>query len=107
MPAALRLMAVVAHPDDESLGFGGVFAKYGAEGVETQLVTATRGQSGRFHGTRAGEGHHPGREKLAEIREAELRAAAQALGIRGLALLDYMDGELDQAEPSKVIAEIA
>jgi LmbE family N-acetylglucosaminyl deacetylase len=99
-------MAVLAHPDDESLGLGGTFAKYAAEGAETYLVTATRGQSGRFHGIPAGDGH-PGKVKLAKIREAELRAAAQTLGVHGLALLDYMDGELDQVPPARVIAEIA
>src|SRR6478752_392029 len=44
----LRLMAVLAHPDDESLGFGGTLAKYAAEGVGTYLTTATRGERGRF-----------------------------------------------------------
>src|SRR5258706_484832 len=38
----LRLLAILAHPDDESLGIGGTLAKYAAEGVETYLVTATR-----------------------------------------------------------------
>ena len=41
-------MCVLAHPDDESLGTGGTLAKYAAEGVETYLVTATRGERGRF-----------------------------------------------------------
>ena len=41
MPADLRLMCVLAHPDDESLGTGGILAKYAAEGVHTYLVTAT------------------------------------------------------------------
>ena len=41
-----RIMTVVAHPDDESLGVGGTLAKYAAEGVETYLVTATRGERG-------------------------------------------------------------
>jgi hypothetical protein len=31
-----RLLAVLAHPDDESLGFGGTLAKYAAEGVGTR-----------------------------------------------------------------------
>ena len=44
----LRLMCVLAHPDDESLGTGGTLAKYAAEGVATYLVTATRGERGRF-----------------------------------------------------------
>ena len=50
MPAEvqpLRLMAVLAHPDDESLGLGGVLARYAAEGVEVTVVTATRGERGR------------------------------------------------------------
>ena len=48
----LRLMAVLAHPDDESLGFGGTLAKYAAEGVDVFLVTATRGERGRYRGHR-------------------------------------------------------
>jgi LmbE family N-acetylglucosaminyl deacetylase len=41
VPASeLRLMCVLAHPDDESLGTGGTLAKYAAEGVATYLVTA-------------------------------------------------------------------
>jgi len=46
MPEPLRLMCVLAHPDDESLGNGGTLAKYAVEGVETYLVTATRGERG-------------------------------------------------------------
>jgi LmbE family N-acetylglucosaminyl deacetylase len=43
---SLRLLCILAHPDDESLGLGGILAKYGTEGVETYLVTATRGEKG-------------------------------------------------------------
>ncbi|MCH7857860.1 MAG: PIG-L family deacetylase, partial [Gemmatimonadetes bacterium] len=39
MTDTLRLMAVLAHPDDESLGTGGSLAKYGSEGVRTYVVT--------------------------------------------------------------------
>ena len=46
----MRLLAVLAHPDDESLGVGGTLAKYAAEGVDVFLLTATRGDAGRFHG---------------------------------------------------------
>ena len=45
-----RLMAVLAHPDDESLGIGGALAKYASEGVEVSLVTATRGDLFPGHG---------------------------------------------------------
>ena len=53
-----RLMAVLAHPDDESLGVGGTLAKYASAGVEVFLITATRGDSGRFRGYRLGDHHH-------------------------------------------------
>src|SRR6267378_1989200 len=43
----LRLMYVLAHPDDESLGAGGTLAKYADAGIETYVVTATRGERGR------------------------------------------------------------
>ena len=46
MAEPLKLMCVLAHPDDETLGTGGTLAKYAAEGVETYLVTATRGERG-------------------------------------------------------------
>ena len=74
---ARKLMAVLAHPDDESLGFGGTLAKYAAEGVEVVVLTATRGESGRYRGIRPGEPGHPGRDELARLREQELRAAAR------------------------------
>ena len=48
MNKRFKLLAVLAHPDDESLGFGGTLARYAAEGVGTYLVTATRGERGRF-----------------------------------------------------------
>ena len=81
-------------------------ARYAAEGVETDLVTATRGEGGRFRGARDGP-EHPGRERLAEIREQELRAAARALGIREVTLLGYGDGVLDRADAREAIGRIA
>jgi LmbE family N-acetylglucosaminyl deacetylase len=101
-----RLMAVLAHPDDESLGTGGVLAKSAAEGAEVFLVTATRGEGGRFLNHRSGP-EHPGPEKLGVIREAELRAAAEVLGVHDVSLLGYPDGRLDQADPRQAIDRIA
>lgn len=98
----LILMCVLAHPDDESLGTGGTLAKYSQEGVETYLVTATRGERGR-----CGEcGENAGIEEVGRIREAELRNAASTLGVREVSLLDYIDKDLDQADPQEVIAKI-
>ncbi len=102
----LKLMAVLAHPDDESLGVGGTLAKYAAEGVDVSLVTATRGQAGRYRGHRADEPEHPGAVALAGIRAGELRAAASALGVRDVTLLDYDDQHLDRASPHEAIALI-
>jgi len=99
----LRLLCVLAHPDDESLGMGGTLAKYAREGIHTHLVTATRGERGRF-------GDAPVRPELrvvGETREAELRAAAKELGIRSVDFLDYIDGDLDRANPHEVQGKIA
>jgi LmbE family N-acetylglucosaminyl deacetylase len=105
MPAP-RLMAVLAHPDDESLGVGGTLAKYASEGADVYLLTATRGDGGRYRGYRPGDDQHPGSSALASIRETELRAAASVLGVREVALLDYRDQHLDRANPQEVVSSI-
>jgi len=89
-----RLLVVLAHPDDESLGFGGTLARYAAEGVETYLVTATRGERGRF----GPQGKTADPVEVGRVREAELRAASATLGIRELSILDYPDGAVDQVD---------
>ena len=100
------LFRSLAHPDDESLGAGGVIAKYASEGVDVFLLTATRGDSGRYRGHRSDEREHPGPSALAQIREAELRAAASVLGVRDVSLLDYHDQHLDRANPRQAVAGI-
>src|SRR5262245_31665393 len=102
-----RLLAVLAHPDDESLGVGGTLAKYAAEGIDVFLLTATRGGSGRFRGHRLDEPPHPGPLGLAAIREAELRAAASMLGIREVVVLDYPDQRLDAGDASEIVTRLA
>jgi LmbE family N-acetylglucosaminyl deacetylase len=99
----LRLLCVLAHPDDESLGVGGVLAKYASEGVGTYVVTATRGERGRFDDT----GQSPGPEMVGRTREAELRAAANELGVREVSVLDYQDGVLDEAPVDEASEKIA
>jgi len=96
-------MCVLAHPDDESLGTGGALAQCAADGVATYLVTATRGERGRF-----GDGTtSPGPEVVGRTREAELHAAATELGLREVRFLDYPDGALDQVDPAEAIDTIA
>jgi LmbE family N-acetylglucosaminyl deacetylase len=95
-------MGIFAHPDDESLGNGGTFAKYASEGVETYIVTATRGEQGWFDEPE----NYPGPDELGRIREEELRCAAEVLGIRDIFLFDYHDGELGKAHHSEVIEKV-
>jgi LmbE family N-acetylglucosaminyl deacetylase len=103
MPDPLRLLAVLAHPDDESLGLGGSLARYAREGVETHLVTATRGERGRF----GDASERPAPEVVGRAREAELRAAAAVLGLRSVDFMGYVDGDLDRADPPEAVGRIA
>lgn len=102
MNETLKLLAIFPHPDDETLGMGSTLARYAAEGVETYLVCATRGERGWFDS----EGTNPGLEGVARIREAELRCAAAHLGIHEVSFLDYIDGELDQANPAEIMGKL-
>ena len=80
-----RLLAVFAHPDDESFGPGGTLAKYAAEGVDVHVAIATDGAAGSV-----AEGYEALREQLAEVRRDELEAAAGVLGVE-LHMLGYRD----------------
>ena len=96
-------MCVLAHPDDESLGTGGTLARYAAEGVATFLVTATRGERGRFTTAIS----RRGRRSSGRTREAELLDAARELGLREVRFLDYPDGALDSVDSGEAIDRIA
>ena len=83
----LTLMAIFAHPDDESFGSGGSLARYGADpDVRVVLVCATRGEAGEISDSQLATP-----EQLGEVREGELRCACQALGVDALHFLDYRD----------------
>jgi LmbE family N-acetylglucosaminyl deacetylase len=103
MSESLKLLAIFAHPDDESLGTGSTLAKYAAEGVETYLICATKGERG-WTGT---EKDHPGLAQLGKMREKELLDAAKALGIQQVYFLNYLDGDLDQAPQQEAVDKIA
>lgn len=107
------LLAVFAHPDDESFGIGGTLARYAAEGVRVVLACATMGEAGEISDPSLGTV-----EQLAEIRERELRCACDVLGISELHLLGYRDSgmagspdnddprALVQADPAEVVGKI-
>jgi N-acetyl-1-D-myo-inositol-2-amino-2-deoxy-alpha-D-glucopyranoside deacetylase len=80
------LLAIFAHPDDEAFGTGGTLARYASEGVATTLVCATRGEVGEIA---EGTGATP--ETLGEVRENELRCAAETMGVREVIFLGYRD----------------
>jgi len=86
------LLAVFAHPDDESFSTGGALARYAAEGHPVTLVCATRGEVGEISNFSLATP-----ETLGHVREGELRAAARALGIQNVILLDYRDSGMDGA----------
>ena len=86
-PTDLRgrsLLAVFAHPDDESIASGGLLAWCAHLGAEVSLLCMTRGERGQ--GTGAGD--------VGWTRRRELEAAARALGIGTVTLLDHEDGML-------------
>lgn len=89
----LSLLAVFAHPDDETFGTGGTLAKYVAEGVSVALVCATRGEAGEIYAPSLAT-----RDTLAQVRENELRCALDILGVPTLRFLDYVDGQLSSAD---------
>ena len=87
----LTLMAVHAHPDDESSSTGGILARYSGEAIRTVLVTCTNGEYGDGPGhVKPGEaGHDP--DQVAKTRLAELAIACEHLGVDHLETLGYHD----------------
>jgi len=98
------LLAVLAHPDDESFGMGGTLALYASRGVEVHLVCATRGEVGEATPELLKEF-----ESIAKLRESELRCAAGILGLAGVHFLDYRDsgmpGSPDNTHPQALAAQ--
>jgi LmbE family N-acetylglucosaminyl deacetylase len=84
-PAARRLLAVLAHPDDESFGIGGTLARYAAEGVDVHIAIATDGAAGSVPA-----GYEHTLAELAAVRAQEVAAAVRALG-GTLHMLGYRD----------------
>lgn len=98
MANRLTLMAVHAHPDDESSSTGGILAKYAREGVRTVVVTCTNGEFGDGPaGVKPGEGGHD-TARVAQTRLAELRQACEHLGVAEIELLGYHDSGMPEWE---------
>lgn len=79
------VLAVVAHPDDESFGLGAVLSELAVRGARTSLICFTHGEASTLHGT-------PG--DLSVVRSEELKAAGAELGLSRIELYDHPDGRL-------------
>ncbi len=104
-PRGRVLLAVFAHPDDESLACGGLLARCAGVGAVPALLCLTRGE--------AGPGALPGSADEAEARRhlgarrmQELDAAARVLGLADVQLLDHADGMLPWIAPEALEADI-
>ena len=98
------LLAVLAHPDDETFGIGGTLAKYARDGVNVFLVCATRGEVGKVDPV-----YLQGYNSVAERREYELCCAAEKLGLRQVYFLNYRDsgmpGSPDNQHPQALTSQ--
>lgn len=94
--AGRRLLAVLAHPDDESFGPGGTLALYARHGVEVHLACATRGEVGMVS-----EELLAGHADVGSLREHELRCAAGHLGLSGVHFLGYRDSGMPGSEDNR------
>ncbi len=85
LPRWRRVLVVVAHPDDETFGLGGLVHELASGGAAVHVLCYTHGEASALT--------QPGAD-LYQMRAAELRQASAELGVSGVTLLDYADGEL-------------
>ena len=95
------LLAVFAHPDDESFRCGGTLALLARRGVRVWVLCATRGEAGS-----RGDPPLCRPDELALMRERELRCACRALGIEPPRFLNYRDGTLAQVDEEQAVAKV-
>lgn len=97
LPQWRSVVAVVAHPDDESFGLGAILAHYANRDAATAVLCFTHGEASTVHGA-AGS--------LRTIRARELAAAADILGVRATKLRDYTDGGLSKVCRVQLAGEV-
>jgi N-acetyl-1-D-myo-inositol-2-amino-2-deoxy-alpha-D-glucopyranoside deacetylase len=94
-----RLVYFGAHPDDETFGIGATLAQYAAAGVQVYCVTSTHGEVGTVDPELL-----KGYANIAELRTAEMKCAAEVLGLAGVLYLGYRDsgmrGTVDNQHPN-------
>ena len=97
LPPWLSVLAVVAHPDDESFALGAILAAFAEAGARVSVLCLTRGEASTLHGV-AGD--------LTELRAEELAAAAAALGLDDVTLMTYPDGRLPAVDLDVLAAHV-
>lgn len=97
LPAASRVLAVCAHPDDESFGLGGVLGTYADQGAQVAVVCLTRGEASTL-----GAAEHD----LVTARAGEFADASDELGVGHSLLADHPDGALDRESLSQLTDEV-
>jgi LmbE family N-acetylglucosaminyl deacetylase len=97
----LRILAVFAHPDDETFCAGGTLARYVAQGAEIMVVSATRGDAGQIRDARVAT-----RRTIGKVRERELQTACERLGVQHVLCLDYGDGTLQNVDRQVLVESI-
>nr|MBA2448328.1 PIG-L family deacetylase [Chloroflexota bacterium] len=95
MTEPVAFLAVRPHPDDESSATGGLLAQFAARGLRTAVITCTGGEEGEIVDPDLDYGE--AFPRLAEIRERELRAACDVLGVAELRLLGYRDSGMAES----------
>jgi LmbE family N-acetylglucosaminyl deacetylase len=90
------ILAVLAHPDDESFGLGGTIALYAKKGYNVYYLCATRGEAGS-----ADEEYLKGFKDTAEMRTDELMRAAKILGLKDVFFLGYRDSGMPGMEANQ------
>ncbi|MFD4181205.1 mycothiol conjugate amidase Mca [Rhodococcus sp. NPDC058514] len=100
--SGLRLMAVHAHPDDESSKGAATMARYAAEGNEVLVVTLTGGERGDILNPAMDV---PGvRDRISDVRKEEMAEAARILGVQQL-WLGFVDSGLPEGDPLPPLPE--
>ena len=93
------LLALHAHPDDESSKGAGTMALYASDGVRVVLLCATRGEEGDILNPTMDQ---PGiKERMPELREAELQTACDLLGVERIYQLGYRDSGMPGTDSNK------
>jgi N-acetylglucosamine malate deacetylase 2 len=99
--ARKRLLAVWAHPDDESFGPVGTMRLARDRGYDSAVLTATRGDAGNAQRVELAPG-----QTLGDVREDELRAACAVLGVTRVVVWRYPDGGLHDVPPDELAARV-